>query len=105
MNNNFIGQRIRQLRIKTGISANKLAKMANISSGYISDIENGNNTPSLETLYAICTALDVSMAEFFSENQPELPPDIRRLLNVIKELTPEQREYMQKFLESFVRKI
>ncbi|MBT6614366.1 MAG: helix-turn-helix transcriptional regulator, partial [Deltaproteobacteria bacterium] len=45
--------KIKNLRLERGLSLNQLAKMTNLSKGYLSKIENGVNVPPIVTLYRI----------------------------------------------------
>ena len=53
----LIGIRIKETRNQQGISAEELAELADLSSVYISYIENAKRKPSLESLVKICNAL------------------------------------------------
>ncbi|WP_126720623.1 hypothetical protein [Lucifera butyrica] len=55
---------------------------------------------SLETLDAICTFLDIPLADFSRETASELEPDLKRLLEVSRSLPFEQREPITKFPEA-----
>lgn len=59
----LIGTNIKEFRKQQGISAEKLAELANLSSVYISYIENGKRKPSLTSLIKICNALEVTFEE------------------------------------------
>lgn len=56
---------LRQLRMSKGVSQQELADRINCDRSYISKIENGhaNDSVSLNTLLAICEALDVTICE------------------------------------------
>lgn len=57
---NLIGKRLAAVRKEQGITQEKLAEKANLSSNYLSHIETSRSIPSLETLMALCTVLDVT---------------------------------------------
>ncbi|MGM7634629.1 helix-turn-helix domain-containing protein [Bacillus sp. Hm123] len=60
----MIGVRIKQLREQKGYSLTGLAKAAQISKSYLSNLERQTNTnPSLSVLSKIATALDVTTNE------------------------------------------
>jgi transcriptional regulator with XRE-family HTH domain len=61
-----IGARIRDLRQALHLSVAHLANAATISSGMLSKIENGQISPSLSTLQALATALNVPITNLFS---------------------------------------
>nr|WP_092072965.1 helix-turn-helix transcriptional regulator [Dendrosporobacter quercicolus]NSL48825.1 helix-turn-helix transcriptional regulator [Dendrosporobacter quercicolus DSM 1736]SDM52128.1 Helix-turn-helix [Dendrosporobacter quercicolus] len=94
-----ISQIIRSNREKQNMSINLLAKKAGISQSSLSRIEAGINSPTFEVLERIVTALGLSLSNFFSSVQPELEPDLKRLLDTIKALTTAQRQALQVFLE------
>jgi len=66
-------------------------------------IELEEKSPTIDTLTFILDALEISFAEFFAEEKPELESELRRLLETAKKLSPEQREHLQKLLETMTR--
>jgi quercetin dioxygenase-like cupin family protein/DNA-binding XRE family transcriptional regulator len=62
-----IGGRIRAERAKKGISLRSLARGVGLSPSLISQIETGKCQPSVSTLYAITSALGISVHEVFGE--------------------------------------
>jgi DNA-binding XRE family transcriptional regulator/quercetin dioxygenase-like cupin family protein len=62
-----IGERIRAERARKGISLRSLARSVGLSPSLISQIETGKCQPSVSTLYAITTALGVSVQDVFGE--------------------------------------
>ena len=57
--------KIKNVRIKKGISQSKLAKMAKISQSYLSELENNKKSPTLRVLCKIAEALNVTPSELF----------------------------------------
>lgn len=62
----LVGERIRTARTSRGISLRALAREVAVSPSLISQIETGKCRPSVGTLYAIITALGVSIEEVFA---------------------------------------
>ena len=62
----FVGAEVRRLRKRMDLTVSELATRAKLSQGMLSKIETGQATPSLSTLAALATALDVPLASFFS---------------------------------------
>lgn len=60
-----IGREIKRYRTKIGLTIAELAKMADLSSGMLSKIENGNTSPSLSSLQALSKALKIPISAFF----------------------------------------
>jgi transcriptional regulator with XRE-family HTH domain len=56
-----IGDRLRDERTKAGISQRELARRLGLSPSLISQLESGLSKPSVGTLYAIVTELDLSL--------------------------------------------
>jgi transcriptional regulator with XRE-family HTH domain len=56
-----VGDRIRHQRQKLGYTQEIFAKAANISKGFLSEVETGTRNPSAEYLLRIATALGVSL--------------------------------------------
>jgi transcriptional regulator with XRE-family HTH domain len=68
-----IGARIRQLRGEKGLSQGDIEKRAGLLRCYISRVENGYKTPSIETLERFASALDVPLYRLFYDGA-EPPP-------------------------------
>lgn len=63
-----IGQRIREIREKKGISLKEFETYENsIERGNLSEIENGNTLASVFTLYKIAQILGVKISDFIKE--------------------------------------
>lgn len=60
-----IGRQVHQLRTKLGLTVTELSKVAGLSGGMLSKIENGMTSPSLATLQALSRALNVPVTSFF----------------------------------------
>ncbi|MDO4581761.1 MAG: helix-turn-helix domain-containing protein [Bacillota bacterium] len=66
-----LGARIKALRLKRNITMAELAKQTGVSRSMISQLENGDVYPSLQSLSRIVDALGVSLSKFFEvENEP-----------------------------------
>jgi transcriptional regulator with XRE-family HTH domain len=68
-----LGERIREERVRRGVSLRALAGEVGVSASMISQIENGKSQPSVSTLYAITSALGVSIQEVFDVGLPAEP--------------------------------
>lgn len=60
-----VGERIREERLRRGVSLRQLARDVGVSASLISQIENGRSRPSVSTLYAITQALGISVEDVF----------------------------------------
>lgn len=94
-----IGDKIKFYRYQKGLSTNKLANMSGISQSYLRDIELGLKNPTVEVVYLICQALEISMKEFFDEDSIDTFSD-DPLIQRIYQLSTEQREALLVFLNT-----
>jgi transcriptional regulator with XRE-family HTH domain len=62
------GKRLKQLREAKEYSIYRLSKDSDISQGHISDLENGKNQPTIETLKKLLTPMGITLSEFFNED-------------------------------------
>ena len=63
-----VGLRIKKARKKADMSQEELANKADLSTHFISNIENGSRKMSLETLVGIANALSVSADDLLCDN-------------------------------------
>ena len=66
-----IGGEVREFRRKLDMTVAELARLANLSAGMLSKIENGMTSPSLATLQALSGALHVPVTAFFRKFEEE----------------------------------
>ena len=66
-----IGQRIQTLRVAQQMTQEELANRADLTKGFISQIENDESSPSIATLTQILDVLGVKLADFFREYKSE----------------------------------
>jgi transcriptional regulator with XRE-family HTH domain len=82
-----IGARLRDERTRAGISQRELARRLGLSASLISQLESGLSKPSVGTLYAIVTELDLSLDKLLRGDEhstrdgevDEIPPDRARV--------------------------
>lgn len=60
-----LGELVRELRAKQGVSLRTLASRAGFSPGFVSQIERGHASPSIASLERLAQALGVALGEFF----------------------------------------
>ena len=66
-----LGKKIKQMRNQKGLTQEELADRCELTKGYISQLENNLNSPSIATLTDILSALGSSLSEFFQEETEE----------------------------------
>lgn len=65
-----VGQRLREIRMENELSIRDLAKKSGLNVNTLSMIENGKNSPSLETLQLLSFVLDTPITAFFESEEP-----------------------------------
>lgn len=80
-----LGKNIKNARKKQYMTQEVLAETVNLSSVFISQIENGMRKPSLETVYNISKSLNVMVDELLNANEENFQikenPELLLLLN------------------------
>lgn len=61
-----VGERLREVRQRRGVSVRSLARELGVSASLVSQIETGKSQPSVSTLYAMTTALGISVEDVFA---------------------------------------
>lgn len=64
-----IGEKLRRLRMSNSLTQEELAGRADLTKGYISQIENDTTSPTIGTLKDLLDVLGVSLSEFFAQTQ------------------------------------
>jgi transcriptional regulator with XRE-family HTH domain len=74
-----MGQRLRELRERAGLSLREVAKAANISAPFLSDVELGRRFPANETLILIAQAIRTSPEDLKKHDHRSALADLKRL--------------------------
>ena len=61
-----VGKRLKELRISKGLSQEDLAYKSKLDRTYITYVENAKKNVTIETLYKITQALDITLSDFFN---------------------------------------
>lgn len=73
INLSLLGKRIQTFRKVNGLSQFQLAELSQVSTVYISNIENGKTLPSLKSLSKIADALNVTFNDLLNETSYDTP--------------------------------
>ena len=82
-------KRLVELRMNKGVSARDMSLSIGQSPGYINNIENGVNFPSMTAFFFICDYLNITPKEFF-DTETSAPTKAQELMEAIKGLNVEQ---------------
>lgn len=86
-----IGERIKNLRQMSNLTQEELAARANLTKGFISQVERDLTSISLDSLVQILDALDENISDFFRETSQE------KMVYREKDRVPIEKERIQRF--------
>ena len=84
-------KRLSSIRTMRGLSAREMSLSLGQGAGYINNIENGRNLPSMAMFFEICEYLGLSPNEFFDYTIPN-EGNARQMLAAFVRLDPEVQE-------------
>ena len=95
--------RLAELRVEKGVSARDMSLSIGQSAGYINNVENGVNYPSMQTFFYICDYLGISPKEFF-DTENVAPEKNRELIEEAKKLRSDELELVISIVKALNRK-
>lgn len=93
MDKESFSKRLVELRMKKGVSARDMSLSIGQSAGYINNIENGINYPSMAVFFYICEYLGVTPTEFFDISTTD-PVKTKELITAANRLNSEQLDHL-----------
>ncbi len=84
-----VSKRIAELRTKKGVSARDMSLSIGQGPGYINNIENGHNLPSMTVFFYICDYFGITPKEFFDVDSPD-PAKLNELFEKMRTLDSQQ---------------
>ena len=85
MDKKQFAERVASLRIKKGVSAREMSQTLELSDGYINNIENCVNYPSMKVFFLICDYFEITPQQFF-DDQDQNPELVRKALDGMRRL-------------------
>ncbi len=67
----MLGKALRQARLKSGLTQEQLAFKAGLSRNYISLLELNSKSPTIDTLFALCKAMNASPSRLIAKVERE----------------------------------
>lgn len=93
--------KIDYLRKQNGWSIYKLAEMSNLTQSTLANMFSRHSIPSITTLSQICSAFNITLAEFFSES--DFPCDDEKLLvGKFRKLSQKDRKKIIKIIDVII---
>ena len=93
MEKSDFAKRLVDLRMNKGVSARDMSLSIGQSPGYINNIENGVNFPSMTVFFYICDYLNITPKEFFDYESTD-PAKSNELQEVSQRLKSDQLEIL-----------
>lgn len=99
----YIGPRIKELCDRQLITKYRLSQMTGLTQTVLAKIIRQESIPTVPTLEKICSALGVSLAQFFARGniQPDLTAEQIEIVETWYGLKPEERERLMKIVRTF----
>lgn len=95
-----LGKRIRELREKAGITQQKLAEIAGVSSVHMSNVETGIALPGVEVVVRIANYFGVTTDWILRENIPGLTDKLGdEMAGLLSDCSPSEREFYERVLK------
>ena len=103
MDEQFVRDRITQLRLRKGVSEYKMSYDLGHSRGYVHNISSGKATPPMKEFFAICEYFGLTPQQFFDEGaqNPEL---IQKAINGMKLLGEKDMLMLLGFINRMLEK-
>lgn len=94
-------EKLQKLLEQHGWSEYRLAKNSGLSESTIANIFRRNAVPSIATLEAICRGFGITLSQFFADDDMvELTPDLKRIFDYWRNLTPAQKDALEHMLQT-----
>ena len=91
-------KRLTELRMAKGVSARDMSLSLGQSPGYINNIENGVNLPSMTMFFYICEYLQITPKEFFDISSIN-PTKLNNLIDLSKDLSSEKLDLVMNLVK------
>lgn len=101
-----VGQRIHELRTNRKLSQEQLALRSNITPTYLGLLERNLKNPTLKVIEQLCTAMDISLADFFSETKndsSDVDSTSLQILSQISNCTKDEKKIILRLIKDILR--
>lgn len=102
-----IGTRIKEARIKIGLTQEELASNIGVTKGAIANYENGVSTPKIELLFKLFSALQCDANYLYQDDIPYLDVDLpynESLVSKYNQLSISEKKIIDEILDALVFK-
>ena len=102
MNEMFIGDRLTDLRMKKGVSEQKMSRELGMAKTYIWNICAHKAQPSMAAFLDICEYFEITPAEYF---EPSLENDNYELLLMTEKLSDLDKEFIKRIICTLINEV
>ena len=95
-------ERLAELRIAKGVSVRDMSLSIGLSAGYINNIENKKNLPSMSAFFYICEYLEISPQEFF-EFDSKNPKKLDEFIGYMKKIDDSQLDNLMGIVKGLIK--
>lgn len=102
-----LAAKLKELRLRKGLSLQDLAEAVGASKAHIWDLEQGRaKNPTIEILRALSSKLGTTIADLIGEDLSTIEPDSEALVMFrdLKDLSPDDRETIRIMMERLKKK-
>lgn len=101
-----LGNKIKEARLKKGVTQQELSHAADINEMYLSEIERGVKMPSMNVFTKLIVALDISADYVLRDVTPAGKDYVYdELTQKLDGLTPQQRKTAADILDAYIRNL
>jgi transcriptional regulator with XRE-family HTH domain len=100
----LLGNRIKSLRVKKGLSQDKLGELSGLNGKYLGEVERGNSNISIMNLSKISDVLEVPFLSLLTiEHEQDRAELVKELHQMIDEADDGQLKIIYRLLEAVLR--
>lgn len=100
-----IGNKLLTIRKRTGLTQSEIAEKAGLSDRTYADIERGTVNMRIETILRICSALNITPDDIFTEESPDISKRQTELFEQLEKCTQTQRETALELLSVYLKSL
>lgn len=100
-----LGINIKTARKKVHMTQEELAEKVDISTVFVSQIENANRKASLETVYKISKALNITIDDLLSDEKQKAIDDVDELLFLLQSRSDTEKKFVTEIVKNILEQL
>ncbi|WP_148409746.1 helix-turn-helix domain-containing protein [Murimonas intestini] len=100
-----LGINIKTARKKVHMTQEELAEKVDISTVFVSQIENANRKASLETVYKISKALNITIDDLLSDEKQKTIDDVDELLFLLQSRSDTEKKFVTEIVKNILEQL